>query len=67
VRRATVALAASLSRLGSKVGLEGAFLLAGAALLAVGASYIHPAGPYLVTGGLAVMAGIALALPARSR
>ena len=45
------------------VGLEGAFLIAGTAALSVGASFIHPAGPWLVSGGVAVLIGIALALP----
>lgn len=47
------------------VGLEGLFLLAGTALLAVGASFVSPAGPWLVTGAVALIAGIALAIPTR--
>lgn len=47
------------------IGIEGAFLLTGTALLAYGASYVSPAGPFMVVGLMCVLAGIALAVPAR--
>lgn len=65
MKTATVALADFLSRIAAAVGIEGAFLLAGTVFLAVGASYVSPAGPFLVVGFMSVLAGIALALPRR--
>lgn len=59
MKRAVVALA-------DAIGLEGAFLLIGTALLAVGTSYITPAGPWLVVGAVALALGLALAVPRRS-
>ncbi len=47
------------------VGLEGAFLLAGTALLAAAASYVSPVGPLVVVGTMCVLAGLALAIPSR--
>jgi hypothetical protein len=67
MKPAIVNILDALASLGGAIGLEGAFLIVGALLLGIGASYFHPAGPYLVTGGLAVLIGIVLALPARSR
>jgi hypothetical protein len=65
MKRAAVALRSWLVRLGADIGLEGAFLLTGTAFLAVGASFLSPAGPWLVIGGMAVVTGLALAIPAR--
>lgn len=65
MKKAALALSALLARLAASVGLEGAFLLIGTALLAAGSSFIHPAGPLLVTGCMCVVVGLALALPAR--
>lgn len=45
------------------IGVEGAFLAAGIALLAIGASYIHPAAPAIVVGVSLLALGVALALP----
>lgn len=39
-----------------------AFILAGTALLCVGASFISPAGPWLVSGAAALIFGTALAV-----
>ena len=55
-----------LKRLAQAIGAEGAFLAVGTLLLAVAASYIHPAGPFLVVGTVAMVIGIALALPTRT-
>lgn len=63
--RAARALRALLRRLALAIGLEGAFLAGGTAALAVGASYLHPAGPWFVVGGVAVLVGLALAVPTR--
>lgn len=60
----TAALSALVLSIASAVGLEGAFLVAGTALLAVGASFFNPAAPYLVVGGMCVLIGLALARPA---
>ena len=63
MKRAAIALRAFLAR---TVGAEGAFLLLGTVTLAVGASWLHPAGPWLVVGGMSLLVGLALALPQRS-
>lgn len=54
-----------MKRLIAAVWPEGAFLLAGTVLVAVGATYISPAGPWLVVGVISLAIGIALALPTR--
>lgn len=59
------ALADFLRRIARAIGLEGAFLIAGTAALSAGASYFSPAGPWLVSGGVAVLVGLALAVPTR--
>ncbi|HUW17423.1 MAG TPA: hypothetical protein VMW94_10125 [Actinomycetes bacterium] len=47
---------------------ETLFILVGTVLLAAGASFISPAGPYIVTGAVALSVGVALTLaPQRSR
>lgn len=66
MKRAAVALRGLAASLAALVGLEGAFLLGGTACLATGASYFSPAGPWLVVGVVAVLSGIALALPRRA-
>lgn len=55
----------TLAALASAVGVEGLFLTVAAVLLSVFASYIHPAGPWLVTGVMALLIGIALAVPGK--
>lgn len=47
------------------VGLEGAFLIAGTALLAAGSTYVSPAGPLFVVGTVCMVAALGLALPQR--
>ena len=42
---------------------EGAFLIAGTVLLAIGASYVSPIGPYLVVGAMCLLVGLLLAAP----
>ena len=59
-------IGAALNDIARAVGLEGAFLLGGTLLLAIGASYLTPAGPWFVSGAVALVVGIALAFP-RSR
>lgn len=60
-----VALRSLLTRIASALGLEGGFLLVGTALLAVFASYLHPAGALAVVGVMCIVIGIALAVPVR--
>ena len=66
MKRAAVALSALIASTSRNVGLEGAFLLAGTACLAVFAATLNPAGPWLVVGVVTLLLGLALAIP-RSR
>jgi hypothetical protein len=61
--RPVSALRSLLIRFFRAVGLEGAFLAAGTAALAVGSSFFSPAGPWLVVGAVGVLLGLALAVP----
>ena len=63
MKHAAGALAVLIARIASTVGIEGAFLVAGTALLAIGAGYLSPAGPWLVTGLVAIGICIAVSLP----
>lgn len=65
MRRAAAALRGLALSTASAVGLEGAFLATGTALVAVGSTYISAAGPFFVVGAMALLAGVALALPTR--
>jgi uncharacterized membrane protein (DUF106 family) len=65
VKIATAALRRLFARAAAAVGIEGMFLAVGTALLAVFASYLSPAGPFLVVGVMCVLAGVALAIPPR--
>jgi hypothetical protein len=65
VKRAAVSLRRFALAIATAIGLEGAFLLAGTVLLAVAASYVAPAGPFVVVGVMCILAGIALAIPPR--
>lgn len=65
MKPAVVTLRSWLSLLIRGVGIEGAFLVLGAALLAIGAGLVHPAGPWLVLGATAVLVALALAIPTR--
>ena len=67
MKRAAVSIRGLTARVASSIGLEGAFLLAGTVLLAIGASYIAPFGPWIVAGSLCILAGIGLAIPERRR
>ena len=67
MKQAAVAVRSLLGRIAAGVGLEGGFLAVGGILLAVGASYLSPAGPWLVLGFLCVVIGIAVAVPSRSK
>jgi hypothetical protein len=60
MRRAAVALR---SWLAVAVGVEGAFFLAGTALVAYGASFVSPAGAPLAIGAAFLLAWLALAVP----
>ena len=66
MKRAAGALSDLASNIADSIGPEGAFLILGAALLAVGSSYISPAGPWLVLGAVSLALGIALAVPSKS-
>lgn len=66
MKRAAVALRSILLALARGLGLEGSFLAVGTILAAVGASYISPAGPWLVIGTVCIVAGLALAVPRRT-
>jgi hypothetical protein len=63
VKHPAQALASLLARVAKALGPEGAFLLVGTVLLAVGAGVISPAGPWLVVGGVSLLIGLALAVP----
>jgi hypothetical protein len=65
VKAAVASLRALFITVVLEVGLEGWFLVFGTLLLAVGSSYINPAGPWLVTGSVALLLGLALAVPVR--
>lgn len=65
VKRTALAVRSLLGAVAGAVGLEGAFLAAGTVMLAVAAGYVTPAGPFVVVGSMCILAGIALALPAR--
>lgn len=54
-----------MRRLLAAVWPEGVFLFAGTVLVAVGATYISPAGPWFVVGAVALVIGTLLAMPAR--
>lgn len=66
MRHATLALRGAMLRVIRWVGIEGAFVAAGTAVLAVGAALISPAGPYAVVGLVLVLYGLALAAPRRA-
>ncbi len=63
MRRAVRRWREVLFRMADDVGPEGAFVGGGALLLAIGTSYLSPAGPWLVLGSLFTMIGLALAVP----
>lgn len=65
MKQAAAALQLHLRRFAASVGLEGTFLLVGTVLLAAGAAYLSPAGPWLVVGGVSLILGLALAVPVR--
>lgn len=65
MKRATIALRSLLARIAAGVGLEGTFLLIATVTGAVGASYLSPAGPWLVVAGVSLLVGLALTLPTR--
>lgn len=65
MKHATVALRSLLGLVAASVGLEGALLVAGTAVLAAGSGIIHPAGPYLVVGAVCLLLGLALAVHPR--
>ena len=67
MKRAAAALRSMLVRFATNTGLEGAFLIAGTALLANASQAISPWGPWFVVGAMCLATGIALALPTRTR
>ena len=66
MKRAAGALYDAMSGIAASIGAEGAFLIVGTALLAIGSGYLHPAGPWLVVGAVSLALGIALAVPGKS-
>jgi len=63
VNDAAVAIALLIRRVAGWFGMEGAWLIAGAVFLSIGAYLaIHPAAPWFVIGGLCVAAWLALTL-----
>lgn len=66
MKRAASAIRTAASAVARAVGLEGAFLIAGTALIAAAGAYLHPAVPLLVVGVMCTLAGLALAMPRRS-
>jgi hypothetical protein len=58
-----MALNLFLGRAARSVGAEGAFLVIGTVLLAIGSTYLSPAGPWFVCGGITFLIGLALASP----
>ena len=65
MKRAAVALRHLAQSAASAIGLEGLFLTIGTCCLAVASSYISAAGPWFTVGAMALLAGVALALPSR--
>lgn len=55
----------TLRTVAAAVGLEGFLVITGTAALAAGTSYLHPAGPWLVSGAVALGTGFAVALRSR--
>jgi hypothetical protein len=53
-----------MRRIARAIGLEGAFLVVGTVLLAIGSSFVNPIGPWLVLGVAALVVGFILARPA---
>ena len=65
MKATAVAMFGLMARIGSAVGLEGAFLLIGTVSLSIGSAFISPIGPWVVVGIMCILAGIALAMPGR--
>lgn len=65
MRRAILALRRDLWTLARAIDVEGAFVIAGTAILASGAGAISPAGPYFVVGTVLLLLGFALARPVK--
>lgn len=65
MKRGAVALGALTGRIAGAIGIEGAFLSLGTGLIALGSSYLSPAGPLFVIGGMFALTGLALAIPGR--
>lgn len=63
MKRATIALRSLLARIAGGIGAEGAFLILATITGAIGASYIGPAGPWIVVAAVSLLVSIALALP----
>lgn len=59
MKRAAIALRALIV---DGIGIEGFLLAGGTAALAVGSSYLSPAGPWLVVGAVLLLLGIAAAV-----
>ena len=67
MKRAAASLLVLLGRIVVVIWPETVLLAAGAILLAVGSSFISPAGPWLVIGATFIGLGIMATYPQRSR
>jgi hypothetical protein len=63
MKHAATRLATRLLRASDAIGFEGATIAVGTVLLAIGAGYLSPAGPWLVVGTVLFLIGLVLALP----
>lgn len=63
MKRAAIALRSFLTQ---TVDVEGAFLFAGTACLAVGSYLVNPIAPWFVVGGACLLVGVLLAAPRRA-
>lgn len=57
-----MAIRALIAAVWRRLDVEGFLLLAGTILLAIGSSYLSPAGPYFVVGAICVVAALGLAV-----
>lgn len=67
MRRAASALRGYIVLVIRAIDIEGAFVIAGTAVLAAAAGFIHPAGPGLVVGTVLLACGLAIARPPKTR
>ena len=63
MKRAAVAIRSLTAFIAAGIGREGAFLIGGTIALAVGSTFLSPAGPWIVVGSVCLLAWYALAVP----